>query len=64
MSRSKKKEAWAVMTKLVPAASYVNTENDNLEEIENHEVSQLLYFSFNYNIQYIFLFIYTIQIKG
>lgn len=59
MSQSKKKEAWAVMTKLVPSASYVNTENDNQEEVENREVGQLelLHFSLNYSTYFILLFV-------
>lgn len=32
MSQGRRKQAWEVMTKLVPSASYVDIENDDLQQ--------------------------------
>lgn len=41
MSQGKKRQAWAVMIKLVPLAVYADIENDNQQEDEIRKVCQL-----------------------
>lgn len=44
MSQGRRKQAWEVMAKLVPSASYVDIENDDLQQEDNEikKVEQFL----------------------
>lgn len=38
MTRGRKRQAWATMAKLVPSAVYIETENDDKQDVEIKKV--------------------------
>lgn len=50
ISQGRKKQAWEVMTKLVPSAIYANIENDDPQNVEIKKVCILKFLNFKYLI--------------